>query len=286
MIEYLNLLDNIMCNGTPKSGEKPDGTITLFGAMVKYDLSAGFPLVTTRDLSGSWERIIRAELLWFLSGSTNTKDLEEKFGCKLWNKWAEESRMKIGTPPGELGPIYGRQFRNWNGHLDQLAELIQLLKTVPDTRRGVLTLWNPDDVNPGGIKKVNIANCITQLHFDKIKHKIGDDQYEDRLDMTMVHRSADASAGIPHDVAEFALLQMLIAREVGLPPGTLVNFIDEAQIYDKQKKLVRELLLRKPHQLPTVTISPGSGTIFDHSIEDFELHNYEHGEYMKIPVAL
>jgi thymidylate synthase len=273
-----------MKHGTPKSGEKPDGTITIFGAMCKYNFSDGFPLITVRDLSGSWEKIHRAELLWFISGSTKATDLEEKFGSKLWNKWAKESEEKIGTPPGELGPIYGHQFRNWNNHLDQLSDLINLLKSVPDTRRGVLTFWNPDEVNPGGVKKVNVANCITQLHFSKINYQVGKGKFEPRLDMTMVQRSADVPAGVPHDLAEYALLQMLVAVEMGLPPGTLTHFIDEAQIYDIQKDAVIELLKRKPLPLPTVTIKPG--TIFNHKAEDFELHNYQHHPYLKIPVAL
>ncbi|SRR5260221_107025 len=287
MIEYLDLLDRVLTKGTPRNGEKPEGTLTVFGEQIKFDFSDGFPLITCRDMSGSWNKIIVPEILWMMSGSTNTKDAEEKYGLKLWNKWAEDSERKLGTPPGELGPIYGKQLRNWNGKTDQLKEVVEMLKRTPETRRAVISLWNLEDVEIGGVKKVNIANCISMLHLSRMNYKLPNGKYEPRLDMVMTQRSADLVAGSPHDWANWALFQMMVAKEIGIPAGTLTANIEDGQIYDLQREQVKELLKRKPMQRGTVTIdnSP-TGTIYSHKLENFHLNNYQSHPKMKIPVAI
>jgi len=286
MIEYLTGLDYILTNGTPRWGEKPDKVISVFGYQMKFDFKDGFPLLTTRDMTGNWKGIIRKELLWIMSGSTSSREAEEKFGLKLWNRWAEESRKKIGTPEGELGPVYGHQLRHWHGQTDQLTEVLDMLKRTPETRRAMITLWDPEDVEIGGVKKVNVANCITNLHFERINYKTQNGSYEPKLDMIMTLRSADLPAGTPIDIAVWGLFQMLFAKELNIPPGTLTVDIHDGQIYEMQIEKVKELLKREPLSRGTVTISDSpSGTIYDHRPEDFVLHNYQHLEPMLIPTA-
>ncbi|CAN5333611.1 thymidylate synthase [soil metagenome] len=287
MIEYLDLLDRVLTNGTPRHGEKPEGTLTVFGEQVKFNFTDGFPLITCRDMTGSWNKIIVPEILWMISGSTSAIEAQEKFGLKLWNKWAEDSAKKLGTPPGELGPIYGKQLRNWNGKTDQVKEVIEMLKRTPETRRAVISLWNLEDVEIGGLKRVNVANCISMLHLSRMNYKLPDGGYEPRLDMIMTQRSADLAAGSPHDWANWALLQMMVAKEIGLKPGTLTASIEDGQIYDFQIEHVKELLKREPLKRATVTIDDSpSGTIFDHTQSDFHLENYRSHPKMIIPVAI
>ena len=288
MIEYLNLLDRVLTKGVPRRGEKPEGTLTVFGEQVQFKFENGFPLITCRDMTGSWEKIITREAPWIISGSTSAKEAEEKFGLTLWKRWAEDSRRKLGTPEGELGPVYGYQLRHWKGHIDQLKETIEMLRRTPETRRAVISLWDLEDVEIGGVKRVNVANCITALHLARINHRTPNGKYEERLDMTMTHRSADLPAGAPHDWAVWGLFQMLVARELGIPPGTLTAHIDDGQIYDMQIEKVKELLKRKPLPRPVVTIegSPSDINIYDARPEHFKLLNYQHHERLYIPTAL
>ena len=283
--EYLDLLDRVLIKGVPRHGEKPEGTISVFGEQIKFNFQDGFPLITVRDMRVSWENIITKELLWMISGSTSAKEAQENFGLKLWNRWAEDSRIKLGTPEGELGPIYGHQLRNWNNRTDQLTEVIDMLKRTPETRRAVISLWNLEDVEIGGVKKVNVANCTSMLHFACMNYKISDGKYEERLDLAMTHRSADLPAGAPHDWAAWGVLLMLVAKELGVPPGTLTDNIEDGQIYEMQMDHVKELLKRKPLKKATVTIKNSSGTIYDHKPEDFELHDYIFHPKMLIPTA-
>lgn len=286
MVEYLDLLDRVLTKGTPRHGEKPEGTLTVFGEQVKFNFEDGFPLITCRDMTKSWERIITREILWMISGSTSAKEAEEKFGLTLWNRWAEDSAKKIGTPPGELGPIYGKQLRNWNGKTDQLSEVVEMLKRTPETRRAVISLWNLEDVEIGGVKKVNVANCISMIHFSQMNYKLRDGSYEPRLDMVMTHRSSDLPAGAPFDWAGWALLQMIIAKEIGLKPGSLTANIEDGQIYEMQIEKVKELLKRQPMARGTVTIENSvPGDIYNHKPEDFKLVNYQSHPKMIIPVA-
>ncbi len=284
--EYLSLLDRVLTKGVPRHGEKPEGTLTVFGDQIKFDFEEGFPLLTCRDLSGSWDKIITREAPWILSGSTSATEAEQKYGLTLWNRWAEDSRKKIGTPEGDLGPVYGYQLRHWHGQTDQLTEVIDMLKRSPETRRALISLWDLEDVEIGGIKKVNVANCISAIHFARINHKTSEGIYEERLDMSMTHRSADLAAGAPHDWAVWGLIQMLVARELKIPVGTLTANLDDAQIYDIQIAKVKKLLERQPLPRPTVTIESSPLTKIDeHTPEDFKLHNYVHHEKLFIPVA-
>lgn len=286
MIDYLCLLDRVLTNGTPRHGEKPEGTLSVFGEQIKFNFEDGFPLITCRDMTGSWKRIIVPEILWMISGSTSAREAEEKFGLKLWNRWAEDSEKKLGTPPGELGPVYGHQLRHWNGRTDQLVEVVEMLKRTPETRRAEISLWNIEDVETGGIKKVNVANCIDNVHLARMNYKLPNGGYEERLDMSIKHRSVDLPAGAPHDWANWALFQMMVAKYIGIKPGTLTAHIDDAQIYDIQMDHVKELLKREPMQRGTVTIDDSpSGTIYDHKQEDFKLENYQAHPKMIIPTA-
>lgn len=285
--EYLNLLDRVLTKGVPRHGEKPEGTLTIFGDQIKFDFADGFPLITARDMTANFEKIIKREAPWIISGSTSAKEAEQKFGLTLWNRWAEDSRKKLGTPEGELGNIYGYQLRHWKGRIDQLKETIEMLRRTPETRRAVISLWDLEDVEIGGVKRVNVANCITALHFARINHRTPSGEYKERLDMTMTHRSADLPAGAPHDWAVWGLFQVLVARELGIPPGTLTAHIDDGQIYDMQIDKVKQLLKRQPLSRPTVAIegSLTEVTIYNAMPEHFKLQNYQHHEKLYIPVA-
>lgn len=290
MTEYLDLLDNVLRFGTPSHGEKPEGSISVTGVDAKYDLRKGFPLLTCRDMSKTFDKYIVPELLWILSGSSNADDLEQKFGCNLWQRWAEDSRKKLGTPKGELGRIYGPQLRNWCGHTDQLKEIVEMLKRTPETRRAKITYWNLDDVEIGGVKKVNIAPCVDSLHFSQRNYREQDGSLKPRLDLVMNHRSADIPAGVPCDVAEYAILLMLVAREVSLEPGTLTNTIDDGQIYDVQIEKVKQLL-EKPevYQRPRVTLTTApiltNYSNIEKYLSDFQLHDYRHGDKLFMPTV-
>lgn len=284
--EYKALLDEVLTRGVTRHGEKPEATLTATGLMYKQDLSEGFPLLTLRDLGKSWDKIIKREILWMISGSTSAKEAEEKYGLTLWNRWAKDSEEKLGTPPGELGPVYGKQFRNWHGTTDQLTQIIHELETVRETRRGVVSMWDIEDVwTPDHRKKVNVANCIMSLKFLLIDHKLPDGNFEPRLDMDMVHRSADIPAGVPHDVPTFALLQTMIAKQLGVKPGTLTDHIMEGQIYEMQIEPVKELLKREPLPKPEVRITESRGSIYEYQPEDFELTDYVAHPSLKMPTA-
>ncbi len=284
--EYHKLLDHVLTEGVPRHGEKPEGTLTIFGYQIKFDLSEGFPLITTRDMTLSWERIIPREALWMISGSTSATEAENQFGLKLWNRWAEDSRKKLGTPEGELGPIYGHQLRRWNGKTDQLSVVVDMLKKVPETRRAVVSLWNIDDVERDGVKVVNVANCTTMLHFSRMKHRTTSGVLEDQLDLATTHRSMDLAAGAPHDWPTWALIQMIVARELGIPPGTLVSTIEDGQIYDIQIEKVKLMLEREPLPKPTVTIEATTEGMFELQPNQFTLHEYHHHGRIFMPTAI
>ena len=285
--EYLALLDKVLSEGKIRSGEKPETTRTIFGGLtIQFNIAEdGFPLLTIRDLTKSWNNIIRKEAIWMISGSTNANEAEEKYGLKLWKRWAEDSRLKLGTPEGELGPIYGHQLRNWNYQTDQLSVVIDMLKRSPQTRRGIVNLWNIDEVEQYGVKNVNVANCISSIHFARMDYQTKSGGTEERLDMIMTHRSVDLPAGAPHDWAGWALIQMLVARELDIPAGTLTAELHDTQIYDIQIEKVKELLKRQPLPKATVTIEGLEGTIYDAMPEHFVLHNYQSHEAMFMPTA-
>jgi len=276
MIEYLNLLEDVLTHGKSRSDPQGVGNYSIFGRQVHYHLKDGFPLITTRDMTKQW-RVLVGELLWILSGSTNTNDLHRN-GIKLWDQWDTlETSGKLGFPKGELGPTYGHQLRNFNGRIDQLTQVINMLKLRPDTRRGIISYWNLEEVEIDGQEKIFIAPCIAMLHLSK---------QDDELNLHMFQRAADLAAGVPFDVAQYALLLMMAANELKLKPGTLVHTLSDAHIYKDQIPAVKQLLQRQPKPRPLVTIKDSlSGDLFNHQIEDFNLHNYDPHPPIKIPVA-
>ncbi len=278
MVEYLDLVEDVLTHGKPRQSQKPEKTIAVVGRQVRYKSEDGFPLITSRDLSGSWEKIIVAELLWIMSGSSNARDLHQ-YGSHLWDKWAVAAEQKIGYKNGELGPTYGHQMRHFANQTDQLTQVVDMLKRDPNTRRAKISLWNLGDVEfPDGKHVVDVAPCITSIHFLAM---------DGRLDAILEQRSADIPVGVPHDVAEWALFQRLVAQEVGLPAGDLVHNLGDAHIYNNQIPAMKELLKRQPLSRPEVTILPStSGTIYDHKVSDFQLQNYNAHPKMSIPVAL
>jgi thymidylate synthase len=241
-------------------------------------MDEGFPLITSRNMSGSW-RALCAELLWIMSGSTNANDLH-KHGSKLWDRWAKASEEKLGFQNGELGPTYGHQMRQFAGSVDQLTQVQLMLKRDPNTRRAMISYWNLGDVEDmDGTHRVDVAPCISLLHFVQME--------EGKLDLHMVQRSADVPVGVPFDVAEYALLLQMMAKEVNLKPGTLVHTLSDAHIYDNQVEKAKELLKRKPFPRPEVRIDDSStGLIFDHKVEDFHLENYQAHPKVQFDVEL
>lgn len=278
MIEYLDLVEDVLTNGEIRQGQKPEKALTVCGRQVRYDLNDGFPLLTTRDLTKTWQKVIIPELLWIMSGSTNANDLH-KYGSNLWDKWAQASEEKIGTKNGELGPTYGHQMRNFGGKVDQLAQVIGMIKRDPNTRRAMISFWNLGDVEDlEGKHIVDVAPCISLLHFEQINGK---------LNLMITQRSADVPIGVPSDIAEYSLFLKLVAKEVGLKPGSLIHTTNDTHIYLNQIETMKELLKREPRKRPEVIIKDSpSGTIYDHSVEDFILENYNPHPRMTIPVEI
>jgi thymidylate synthase len=270
MKQYLDLLREVLTKGKAKTDPQKVGNIALGGRMMTFDLADGFPLITTRSMKGSLKAMIH-ELLWFLSGSTNVADLN-KHGVHLWDIWAtKEVCEPLGLPTGSLGPIYGHQWRNFNG-VDQVANLIYDLKTNPDSRRLIVSSWDPADLD-----KVFVAPCHC---FYKFFHAGGE------LELHLFQRSADMPVGVPFNIAEYSLLLMMVAQVVGLKPTRFVHFISDCHIYNNQIEAVKEQLEREPRALPTVRINPDVKDIFAFRPEDFEIADYNPHPPIKIPVAL
>ena len=275
MRQYSDLVEHVLKNGKKKTDPQKVGNIAVCGYQMRFDVNEGFPLVTTRSLKGSWKSLVY-ELLWFLSGSTNIADLN-KNGVHFWDIWATpEICASLGLSPGELGPIYGKQWRAFNGAgekpVDQIARLIQDLKTNPDSRRLVVSSWNPVDAG-----KVFVAPCHC---FFKFFHAEGE------LSLHLFQRSADVPIGVPFNIAEYSLLLMMVAQVTGLKPKEFVHTLSDAHIYLDQVDAMKELLTREPRPLPTVKINPDVKDIFDFKFEDFTLENYDPHPPIKIPVAL
>ena len=278
MIEYLDLVEDVLTNGKYRESQKPEKSIDAFFRTVRYNLEDGFPLITTRDMSQAWPTLV-AEKLWIMSGSTNAYDLLNNYGSKLWLKWAKAAEEKLGYKNGELGPTYGYQLRNFAGKTDQLVRVLDMLKKDPRTRKAIISYWNLGDVvNPDCTNVVDVAPCILDLHFVVLDGK---------LNLGYDQRSADIGVGVPFDTAQHALWLMMFAKELSLPPGELAINFHLPHVYEFQIPAMKELLKRKPYPRPRVTISDSpSGTIFDHRVEDFQLHDYQAHPAMKIPVAL
>ncbi|QTN37400.1 thymidylate synthase [Cognatishimia activa] len=271
MQQYHDQLRLILDQGTPSSDRTGTGTTSYFGMQARYPLSDGFPLVTTKKLH---LRSIIHELLWFLSGDTNIKYLKDN-GVSIWDEWADEN--------GDLGPVYGYQWRNFpalqnddgilsRGSVDQVDELIKLIKTSPDSRRMIVSAWNPADV-----PDMALPPCHTLWQVRIIGGK---------LHLQLYQRSADMFLGVPFNIASYALLLVMLAHVTGYEPGDFVHTIGDAHIYSNHMEQVATQLERTPKPLPQIRIKRDVKSIFDFKFEDFEILNYEADPNIKAPVAV
>lgn len=277
MKTYLDLLQTILDTGTQKSDRTGTGTISLFGHQMRFDLSQGFPAVTTKKLH--FKSIIH-ELLWFLAGDTNIRYLNEN-GVRIWDAWATED--------GELGPVYGAQWRNWiapdGRRIDQVAQLLEDLENRPDSRRHIISAWNPallpdesrSPVDNAAAGLQALPPCHTMFQF----HVAGG-----RLSCQLYQRSADVFLGVPFNIASYALLTMMVAQVVGLEPGDFVHTFGDVHIYLNHLEQVETQLAREPYPLPEMRINPDRMDLFDFRYEDFELLNYQHHPAIRAPIAV
>jgi len=264
MQQYLNLLKNIIETGNDKSDRTGTGTRSLFGYQMRFDLSEGFPLVTTKK---AHLKSIIYELLWFLKGDTNISYLKEH-NVKIWDEWADEN--------GNLGPVYGKQWRSWEGKdgkvVDQVSDLIKQIKTNPDSRRMIISAWNVADLPE---MKLMPCHCLFQFYVANGK-----------LSCQLYQRSADVFLGVPFNIASYALLTMMIAQVCGLEPGDFVHSFGDVHLYNNHFEQAELQLTRTPFPLPQMKINPEVKNIFDFQFEDFELLNYQSHPAIKAPVAV
>ena len=269
MKQYLGLIEHVVKNGVEKSDRTGTGTKSVFGYQMRFDLSEGFPMVTTKKLH---TKSIIYELLWFLNGDTNIDYLKNN-GVKIWDDWADEN--------GDLGPVYGFQWRNWNNdNIDQISELIQTIKTNPDSRRMLISAWNPS-VLPDTSKSFseNVSNgkaalppCHAFFQFYVSNNKLSCQLYQ---------RSADIFLGVPFNIASYALLTHMIAHVCNLDVGDFVHTFGDAHIYNNHMDLIYLQLSREPRKLPTLKIKRKVESIFDFKFEDFEIINYNPHPHIK-----
>jgi len=274
MKQYLDLIQHVIDNGTVKEDRTGTGTKSVFGYQMRFDLSKGFPMVTTKKLH---LKSIIYELLWFLKGDTNIDYLKEN-GVKIWDAWANEN--------GDLGPVYGYQWRNWNGEeIDQIKEVIETIKTNPDSRRMLISAWNPSVLPDTTVSFAeNVANnkaalppCHAFFQFYVSNGKLSCQLYQ---------RSADIFLGVPFNIASYALLTMMIAKVTGLEYGDFVHTFGDAHIYNDHVEQIRLQLSRKPKDLPQMEINPNIKNIFDFTFKDFTLVNYNHHPHIKGKVSV
>ena len=264
MQQYLKLLKHIIDNGTDKSDRTGTGTRSVFGYQMRFDLSEGFPLVTTKK---THLKSIIHELLWFLQGDTNIAYLKEH-NVKIWDEWADEN--------GDLGPVYGKQWRSWQGadgvEDDQVKDLIHQIKNNPDSRRMIISAWNVAD-----LPKMKLMPCHCLFQFYVANGKLSCQLYQ---------RSADVFLGVPFNIASYALLTMMIAQVCNLEPGEFVHSFGDVHLYSNHFEQANLQLTRAPFALPTMKINPAVKDIFSFKFEDFELLNYQSHPAIKAPVAV
>lgn len=264
MKAYLDLLKTILEKGTDKSDRTGTGTRSYFGYQMRFDLSEGFPLVTTKKLH---LRSIIYELLWMLQGKTNIGYLHEH-KVTIWDEWADEN--------GELGPVYGKQWRDWEAsdgrHIDQIKDVLHQIKTNPDSRRLIVSAWNPADVD-----KMALPPCHTFFQFYVS---------EGRLSCQLYQRSADTFLGVPFNIASYALLTSMMAQVCQLKPGVFVHTMGDAHIYHNHFEQVKLQLTRQPYPLPQLRLNPDVKDLFDFQYEDIEMLNYQHHPVIKGDVAV
>lgn len=261
--QYLDLLADILENGAERGDRTGTGTLGVFGRQIRFDLSGGFPLLTTKKLH---LRSIIVELLWFLRGETNIRWLKEN-GVSIWNEWADAE--------GELGPVYGKQWRSWadpNGaSIDQIEKLVHGLKTNPNSRRHIVTAWNPADVDDMALPP---CHCLFQFFVA-----------DGKLSCQLYQRSADVFLGVPFNIASYALLTMMMARVVGLKPGEFIHSFGDAHLYLNHLEQAREQLAREPRSLPVMHVADRSD-LFAFELSDFVLEGYDPWPHIKAPVAV
>jgi thymidylate synthase len=264
MRQYLQLLGDVLANGVDRPDRTGTGTRSLFGYQLRFDLGDGFPLLTTKKLH---IRSIIYELLWFLRGETNIGYLKEH-GVRIWDEWADEN--------GDLGPVYGSQWRSWpdgkGGTIDQIANVVQSIRTKPDSRRHIVAAWNPAEIEDMALPP---CHCLFQFYVA-----------EGKLSCQLYQRSADVFLGVPFNIASYALLTHMMAQVTGLAPGEFIHSFGDVHLYHNHFEQAREQLSRAPRPLPTLKINPGRRDIFGFQFEDFEIVGYDPHPHIKAEVAV
>lgn len=264
MRQYLDLMGHVLDHGAVKTDRTGTGTRSVFGYQMRFDLGEGFPLLTTKKLH---LKSIIHELLWFLSGDTNIRYLKEH-GVRIWDEWADEN--------GDLGPVYGAEWRSWptpdGGSIDQIAQVVDQIRRTPDSRRLIVTAWNPADVDRQALPP---CHCLFQFYVA-----------EGRLSCQMYQRSADIFLGVPFNIASYALLTMMMAQVTGLRPGDFVHTLGDAHLYANHIEQARVQLGREPRPLPKMRINPEVNSIFDFVYADFALEGYDPHPHIRAEVAV
>ncbi len=270
MRQYHDLLERILAEGVTKSDRTGTGTLSVFGHQSRYDLSEGFPLVTTKKLH---TRSIVHELLWFLSGSTNVRPLQEA-GVSIWDEWADPQT-------GELGPVYGYQWRSWPSptgeSVDQIAGLLRQLRETPDSRRLIVSAWNPAQIDEMALPP---CHCLFQFYVEP------SDAGPDRLSCQLYQRSADVFLGVPFNIASYALLTHMIAQVVGMVPGEFIHTLGDAHLYSNHTEQAKEQLAREPRPLPALKLNPAVTDLFAFAYDDITIDCYDPHPHIKAPVAV
>lgn len=264
MRQYLDLLRDVLDNGTDRPDRTGTGTRSVFGRQTHFDLGKGFPLLTTKKLH---IKSIVYELLWFLRGETNVRWLQER-GVRIWNEWADEN--------GDLGPVYGSQWRSWpdgrGGTIDQIANVVNSIKSKPESRRHIVTAWNPAEVDDMALPP---CHCLFQFYVA-----------DGKLSCQLYQRSADLFLGVPFNIASYALLTEMMAQVTGLQPGEFVHSFGDVHLYHNHFEQVRLQLSREPRPLPRLTINPDKRDIFDFEFEDFMITGYDAHPSIKAEIAV
>ncbi len=273
MQQYHQLLQHILDNGTSKTDRTGTGTISVFGYQMRFDLSKGFPLVTTKKLH---VKSIIYELLWFLKGDTNIKYLNDN-GVKIWNEWADAN--------GDLGPVYGKQWRSWQGAdgkvIDQVADVIKQIKINPDSRRMIVSAWNVTELG-----EMALMPCHALFQFYVAPPDFQKGETRGKLSCQLYQRSADVFLGVPFNIASYALLTMMIAQVCDLDCGDFIHTLGDVHIYNNHIEQVKLQLSRTPYPLPQMRINPAVKDIFTFSFNDFNLENYQFHPHIKAEVAV
>lgn len=264
MQQYEDFLKHVFENGTTKTDRTGTGTMSVFGGQLRFDLSESFPLITSKKVH--WKSVVY-ELLWFLKGDTNIKYLTDN-GVKIWNEWADEN--------GDLGPVYGKQWRSWKGAdgktYDQIKTVLETLKKNPDSRRMIVNAWNVGELDQMALTP---CHCLFQFYVA-----------DGKLSCQLYQRSADLFLGVPFNIASYALLTLMMAQECGLQPGEFVHTFGDAHIYSNHFEQVKEQLSREPRPYPTIKLNPEIKSVFDFNYNDFELFDYNPHPRISAPVAV